>query len=303
MSPKAFFVNSPNNVFIEDSILKLKAKLLPYSLPCTNPNYDTTIFYPYTSGFVISNFSFRYGYVEIMCNLPTDLGLNPCLWMYGDSPERDDEIDVFEKDLSENSNKVLLQNFYRGAHHPPQHKTSQQFTFTTPFVGINRIFAVEWLPEEINYYINGELISSIKHTNNPMEVDTRNYFTCSDFINAISMKFLISLSVNKNIEPGSDPEETYDILYIKAFKLRDGDTTDFWPSSFNLLMPNMLKVNRTFRLGGDGKSAIVPPNINFTAWAKDSVMLYKGFVANGTSFTARVIKGASELYIPQLLEE
>ena len=136
-----------------------------------------------------------------------------------------------------------------------------------------------------------------------MEVDTRNYFTCSDFINAISMKFLISLSVNKNIEPGSDPEETYDILYIKAFKLRDGDTTDFWPSSFNLLMPNMLKVNRTFRLGGDGKSAIVPPNINFTAWAKDSVMLYKGFVANGTSFTARVIKGASELYIPQLLEE
>jgi len=38
---------------------------------------------------------------------------------------------------------------------------------------------------------------------------------------------------------------------------------------------------------------------NYTAWAKDSVVLYKGFLADSTGFTARVIKDQPELYLTQ----
>lgn len=301
MSPKAYFSNDNYNCHLENGALELKAKLLSNTVSCSfsTSTCTVTLDYPYSSGYVYSQNKIRYGYLEILCDLPTNLGLNPCFWLYGNSPSgKDDEIDVFEKDLFDNANNILLENVYGGAAYPPKRNLAQKITFTSPFVGNERVFAVEWLPEEIHFYINGELISSVKYTSDSSEVDTRNPFTCNDFRYAEPMQILLSLSVNSFIIPNSNPTEAWKIKYVKSFKLLDGGSTNYWPNSFSMNDRALMQVNKSLRLGGDGKTAIIPSNVNVTGWAKDSVVLYKGFVANNTMFTARVIKVQPELYLP-----
>ncbi|HNW74849.1 MAG TPA: family 16 glycosylhydrolase [Bacteroidales bacterium] len=262
MSINAYFSNDPYNVHLENGALHLKAKLLNNPVSCTY-NGNVTQDYPYSSGYVYSLGKIRYGYFEILCDLPYNLGLNPCFWLYGNSAiGKDDEIDVFEKDLSNNENYILLENVYGGAAYPPHRDLAQRFDFTTPFVGSDRVFAGEWLPQEINFYINGVLISSVNYTTIPDDVDAKNPFTCTDFRYAEPMQILLSLSVNPFIIPNSNPSEEWVIKYVKSFKLVDGGNTNYWPNAFNITDQYLLQVNKSLRLGGEQKTAIIPPNIN-----------------------------------------
>jgi hypothetical protein len=306
MSPKAFFSRSQDNVKIVDSALHLSAKHLINAFTCS---YDTgsgqiTQNYEYSSGYIRTNDKIRYGYIEILCNIPENLGLNPCFWMHGNSGFKKDEIDIFEKELGVNNNTHLLQNVYGGGGtNDIQRDLIIKIDFDSSFCGPQKIFAVEWLPEEIHFYINGVVTASVKYTPNNNEVDHWNFFTCTDFRYAEPMEIMLSLAVNDSIANDSIPNQGFEILYIKSFKLVDGGDTNHWPNYFSMNDPYLFKVNKTLRLGGEGKSAVIPPQINYTAWAKDSIILLKGFVADSTFFSARVIHGESELYLNQANEE
>jgi beta-glucanase (GH16 family) len=304
MSSYAFFSSSSNNVFIQSGKLILKAK--QESTPtecCLWGDPDLCSDYYYSSGYVVSKNTIRYGYIEIKCYLPTNIALDPCFWMYGmqggfppDPNYRYDEIDVFEKKLPPNhSNYTLMQNFYHNIHDDGSNgtvsKLTQNIAFTTPFVGQWVTFAVEWLPEEINFFTNGHLTKAVKFAEeNSGQVNPNSDFTCTNFLDAIGQKFQISLSVNSLISTYTDVNQGFEIEYVRSYKLVEGFNYEYWPSSFSITDPNMFKVHKNIRLGGTGKTAVIPQDENITVWATDGITLDKGFTVSGnTTFTARNI--------------
>jgi beta-glucanase (GH16 family) len=165
MSPSAYFSNSPENVRVEDGKLKLRVKESD-AFDCTDPNTNPPVMkrYYYSGGWVVSQDNFHYGYFEMKCYIPGDIGLYPCFWMYGTiwpyMMTDYDEIDVFEKSLDDPSNTMLMQNYYHDTGLPGWQRLCQTLEFNQLYVGQENIFAVEWLPEEITFYIRAPLITT-----------------------------------------------------------------------------------------------------------------------------------------------
>jgi len=292
MSPMAYFKNSSDNIFVENDTLKLRAKHESNSYQCEGKSYN------YSSGYIGSINTFQYGYVEIKCFLPTDIALNPCFWFFGDNGENYDEIDVFEKLLDPPSNEVMMQNFYHDLYYPDTSKLLQLLDFNQNFVGVESIYAIEWLPYELNYYLNGNLTSAVRYTTNPdYYSSTQSQYTCADYINAIPQWLQLSLSLNTWVNPNSNLFAGFDILYVKSYKLVKGFDYEFWPISFSMTNQDMFKVHKSVRLGGTHHSAVIPSGENITMWATDGIVLDKGFLLSGnTEFTARVIVTHDSLF-------
>ncbi|MCK9423732.1 MAG: glycoside hydrolase family 16 protein [Bacteroidales bacterium] len=300
----SFASSSVDNVIVEQERLKLKAKHLSQSYLCEGRNYN------YSGAYVGTVNKFQYGYIEVKCSLPTDLALNPCFWLYSYNNEisQYDEIDVFEKYILSPgpSNIQMMQNFYHNL--PPYSGTSKlswNIDFTQPISGSETIYAIEWLPEELHYYINGNLITSVRYSTAPsMYNSLESPWTCTDFIYAIPQWIQFTFAVNWTVNQNSNLSVGFEIDYIKSFKLReDNSILEFWPSYFSMNYPGMFSVHKSIRLGGNGHTAIIPPFQNITVWAKDSIILDKGFTVEGnTEFTARTIKTQPALFINSSLE-
>lgn len=303
MSPNAYFSNSIDNVDTINGKLLLKAKML------SSPYLIGGNFYNYSSGYICSIDTIRYGYIEMKCKLPSNIALAPCFWLCGIKGQNSypfngyeyDEIDVFELFLPDNNfdtdiediDKSLMHNFYHNLDGPLTTKSClrQKISFTNSFLNQDIIFAVEWLPEEIHYYVNGHITKSVKYADmNSGWVHNDSDFTCTNFLNAIGQRFQISLSVNRLIETYPDVSQAFEIDYVRSYKLEEGFDYEYWPSSFSMSDPNMFKVHKSIRLGGNGHTATIPQNENITIWATDGIVLDNGFtVVGNTIFTARNI--------------
>ena len=92
--------------------------------------------------------------------------------------------------------------------------------------------------------------------------------------------------------------EYFEIDYYRTYKLQEGFNYQYWPNSFSVLDSDLFKVNKSLKLGGDiSHTAIIPSGENITVWAKESIILDKGFTLNpNTIFNARVIKTDAELF-------
>lgn len=296
MSPRAYFRNTPDNVKTEQGQLKLKVKHETNGFSCDS----TTVFY--SSGYIGSIPTIQYGYIEIMCYLPNELSLNPAFWLFGqDDPYYYDEIDVFEKFLEEKvSNQNLMNNFYHNLDRPGTLKLSKTLAFPSSFVGDTIVFAIEWLPEELNYYINGTLVSPVRYSSDAAYYnDTKSVYTCTDFKYALPQWVQLSLALNTAIDTLPDPVESFTVFYLRSYKLREGYASEYWPSAFSMTDPYIFRVHQSLRLGGVGHTAIIPADENITVWARDSILLDKGFqVSGGTQFTARTIVTQDSLFIP-----
>jgi beta-glucanase (GH16 family) len=214
MSTHAYFRNVSDNVRIENGKLMLMAKYEGFPTECChwgNPNdcHD----YLYSSGYITSVNKIQYGYLEMKCYIPDELALNPCFWLFGNAdPYEYDEIDVFERfgnplDLLQyDHSKTFMQNFYHNPHEDYSTGRSdlrQDITFSTLFVGQEATYAVEWLPEEIHYYVNGQITRSVRYSSRT-DHNSSSYFTCTDFLDAIPMWMQFSFSVNHAITPNTD---------------------------------------------------------------------------------------------------
>jgi hypothetical protein len=300
--------------YLKHGILELQTKRVSPPHPCTFNN--SLHYYEYSSAYIGSKEKIQYGYIEVKCWFPADIALNPCFWLYAftvpvPNDTIYDEIDVFERDKIYPAYNKMLQNAYHNSRIgglKTVSNLSRNVFFNQPFGGgfTFTIYAIEWLPEELHYYINGTLITSVRYTTNSnVWNDQYNPWTCTDFTYAIPQWIQLSNVVNSWANQNTLVDFPFIIDYVKSFKLReDNSILEFWPPYFSMNYPGMFSVHKSIRLGGTGHTAIIPPNQNITMWAKDYIILDKGFtVAGNTEFTARTIKTQPALFIDSIPEK
>lgn len=149
-----------NNAYIEDGSLIIEAR----KEDITEPSGET---YNYSSAKLITQGkqSWKYGKFEIRAKMPTGQGIWPAIWMmpedepfYGIWPKCG-EIDIMEL-LGHIPNKL-----HGTLHFGEPHKESQGTYFLPEgqsFGDDYHVYAIEWEPGEIRWYIDGELY----HTEN-----------------------------------------------------------------------------------------------------------------------------------------
>jgi beta-glucanase (GH16 family) len=175
MSPAAYFKDSRDNVWISNDQLHLKAKQDDH-LTCT---VDTIKYeMDYSSGFVKSKYQIQYGYLEFSCSFPSEMKLNPSIWVEGSRWENGgfvekDEIDVMEYLRQDPVNNEFTQNFGHNMTLADEKGQNKNIVFDQPFVNHDLVFGVEWLPNEIHFYINGRISESVRYTTNLDWVDKK----------------------------------------------------------------------------------------------------------------------------------
>lgn len=296
MSSMAYF--KKENAIIDNGRLKLLAKN-DIAFNCLN----TTMHY--SSGYVISKLPIQYGLIEIKCRVPYETALNASFWTWGgiwpgNYMTRYDEIDVFENIPEMYSNQLFRQSLLRKTWLDPPNDEPRieqvdchALTYNSTYSGIDFIITVEWLPTEINFYLNGHWTSGFKYTENqswiyPGTPNTeRSIFTCVDFRYACAQNVQLSLSLQEFLS-SLDLSKGYEIDWIRAYKLVTG-VSNYWPSLISLSDNQLSRVHSTIRLGGDsGHNGIVPLNSKITVWASSEILFDKGFTLNsGCTFEAR----------------
>lgn len=305
--PNGYFKNDPDNIKVEGGFLKLIA---------IKENYMGK---KYTTGQIQSFFDegqpqgpghLKYGYIEIEAVLPYHKGVNPCFWLWGsngrdttDPLYRYDEIDVFE--LYHNYRNYFMQNVYHNLNANSQTQVSVNVYNSQITNNRTVIISVEWLPEEVNFYINRNLSSSLRYTTNSNMVENSDVdppfsdFTCTHIYDPISQRIILWNGVNKYVDKYNYSSNVeFKINYIRTYKLQEGIDSEYWPTSVSLSNTNISKVHKSVKLGGDSRhKAIIPSGSNITIWAKEGVILEKGFeIPTNTQFTARVIETEEELF-------
>lgn len=109
----------------------------------------------YTSGMVCSfeRFSQRYGYFEIRAKFPKGKGYWPAFWLLPDDKSWPPEIDVLEI-LGHEPNVLYMTNHWRDE---ARKHGSRGGKFEGPdFSADFHVFAVEWTPEELVWYVDGK---------------------------------------------------------------------------------------------------------------------------------------------------
>ncbi|MCL4115485.1 UNVERIFIED_CONTAM: hypothetical protein GTU68_023909 [Idotea baltica] len=151
-----YYTNRTDNVVVENGVLKITAKKESFQGA------------QYTSSRLLSKgkFDFTYGRVEVRAKLPEGKGTWPAIWMLGCDDAggslvwpKIGEIDIMEY-LGDEPTTVF------GTIHGPGFSGANSITkkydllndrFDTGF----HVFGVEWTPNQINWYVDGDLYQSI----------------------------------------------------------------------------------------------------------------------------------------------
>lgn len=184
---------SPNNVKVDDGLLKLISKKEKFK----GKNY--------TSGAVHTKgkFNFLYGKVEMRAKLPAGQGIFPAFWMI---PDKEDiwlpEIDIMEM-LGHKPNEVWMVSHWLD-------KTGTLNSDFSKFKGPDfskdfHIFSSEWTPDSITWFI-----------------DHIERFRSSKFIPNEQMFLYLNTAIGGNWPGSPDPSTVfpvnYEIDYVRVFK-------------------------------------------------------------------------------------
>jgi len=150
------YTNRPENVAIQDGNLVIQAR---------QENYTGSdgIKVNYTSARLktLGKFSQTYGRFEARIKVPFGQGMWPAFWMLGDNIEKAQWPDCGEIDIMENIGKEP--SIAHGSIHGPGYSGSDgiEARYTLPanrrFADDFHIFAVEWEPNTIRFYVDDEL--------------------------------------------------------------------------------------------------------------------------------------------------
>lgn len=185
------------NVEVANGLLRLRADQRKVSAPDGKE-------YPYTSGMVSSNtlFDTTYGYVEMRARMPVGRGLWPAFWLLPTTLEWPPEIDILEV-LGHDTSVVYTTMHYKLKGSP--HLSSGQ-SFRGPDFGADfHIFAADWKPGEVIWYVDGQQVFRV----------TKN-------VPSQPMYVIANLAVGGDW-PGSPDGKTvfpsyFDIDYIRVFQ-------------------------------------------------------------------------------------
>ncbi len=150
-------VNEADNVFVRDGRLYIKF----------DKENDK-----YTGGGIISKSLFGYGYYETKCTLFAEGGgLHSSFWLMGGSGNGKDlprenlvfEIDGFEFDSNEPENMSFNLNYKIGKSYGLINKKEVSSISQREIV-----CGFEWLPDRINWYLDSELVHTVKGEDEPL---------------------------------------------------------------------------------------------------------------------------------------
>ena len=213
------YVDSPENIYLQDGSLVLK--------PVETKNPDGTV--SYTSGRVNTQnkHDFKYGIFEARAKVPEGQGFLPAFWMmptnenlYGQWP-RCGEIDIMEV-LGNDTTRS-----YGTLHYGNPHSQSQAGCTLTEgnFSDEYHTFAVEWLPDRISWYVDGQLI----HTENDWYSATEGQGEIT-YPAPFDQPFYIILNLAVGGNWPGNPDETTDIagsaFYIDYVRVYQKDSYD-----------------------------------------------------------------------------
>lgn len=187
---------SPNNVKVEDGLLKLISK---------NEKFKGR---EYTSGAVQSKgkFNFLYGKAEMRAKLPAGQGVFPAFWMM---PEKEDtwlpEIDILEM-LGHKPNEIWMVLHWLDTN--GSLKSDYSIFIGPDFSKDFHIFSIEWTPDSITWFIDGI-----------------EQFKSNKFIPNENMYLYLNTAIGGDW-PGSPDDTTvfpviYEIDYVRVFQRHD----------------------------------------------------------------------------------
>ena len=155
----------------------------------------------YTSARIITkgNFERRYGRFEARMRLPTGRGLWPAFWMLGADIDDNPWPEAGEIDIMEyvGQNPTIMFGSVHGPGYSGGETIGEEYELTNDRFDTGfHVFAIEWRPNSISYFVDGILYNTIT----PDDVTGDWVFDKPFFI-------LINLAVGGNL-PGSPDSET-----------------------------------------------------------------------------------------------
>lgn len=210
------YTDSTENIYVEDGNLVLKGI-----------KEETEEGIKYTSGKVTTQNKrdYKYGRFEARLKVPEGQGLWPAFWMmptdenlYGSWP-RCGEIDIMEV-LGNEPNKA-----YGTIHYGNPHKESQGAYVLNEgsFADDYHVFAVEWEPNEMRFYIDGNLYHTVNDWFTKQEGGDEITYP-APFDQTFFVQFNLAIGGNW---PGNPDETTnfdnaeYKIDYVKVYQLEN----------------------------------------------------------------------------------
>lgn len=152
-----YYTSLPSNVFVADGNLNIVAR---------RQNFEG---YQYTSARIrtINKLDFKYGLVEARMKIPSTTGIWPAFWMLPtNSPyggwAAGGEIDIME---SVNIADRIYGTIHFGGQWPNNTSAGGQYAPGTNFSQSFHTYAVEWEPDAIRWYVDGNLYRSLTRSN------------------------------------------------------------------------------------------------------------------------------------------
>ena len=210
------YTEDVRNIYVEDGNLVLKAI-----------KEETEEGTKYTSGKVTTQNKrdYKYGRFEARLKVPEGQGLWPAFWMmpteenlYGSWP-RCGEIDIMEV-LGNEPNKSYGTIHYGN---PPKSDQGYYTLDGQTFADDYHVFAVEWEPSEMRFYIDGNLYHTVNDWFTKQEGGDEITYP-APFDQTFFLKFNLAVGGNW---PGNPDETTnfdnaeYKIDYVKVYQLED----------------------------------------------------------------------------------
>ncbi len=193
-----YYTNRPENVIVENGVLKIKA---------IKENYNGAA---YTSARLLSKgkFAFTYGKVEVSAKLPAGVGTWPAIWMLGANSSTVGWPDCGEIDIMEHRGYELNKIF--GTFHYPGHSggnadgnTKMISNATTAF----HKYSLDWSATAIKIYVDDQLVHSL--ANSAAIPFNHDFF----FILNVAMGGTFGGSVDPNFS-----NATMEVDYIRVYK-------------------------------------------------------------------------------------
>lgn len=278
--------------------------------------------FKYTSGYLWSKTSYRYGWFETRCRIKTPKpttqeafrGIGYNFWLYNSSESKYSEIDIFETDLrrdlmtsnthlNTSSGSAGGSGYFQNRIDPNAPNgidcTSQPFYMdATVATHSFHTYSLEWLNNNITTFYDNQRVMHYRHRDNPAASPTLYNpmyiiygFGAPYFCNTpIDME--TSMNKGKHIlRPTAINEVDYEIDYVKVYKLICTNTTDVIQASNTTYNFNTYSygVKNNIIFGGSNCVAKVTNGMNVSLRAKTSLELKGGFeVEAGGEFYANI---------------
>lgn len=226
------YTNSPQNVFVEDGKLNIRALNDPKSFP-----QDPSRYAQYSSGKLNTkdHLSFQNGRVDILAKLPTGNGIWPALWMLPEDAvygawAASGEIDIMEA-------KGRLPGTTSGAVHfggqwPVNRYIAGEYYFPEgqTFASEAHVYSIIWEEDNIKWYVDGNFFFkvtrdqwySVAAPNNPNAPFDQPFY------------IIMNLAVGGHFDGGLTPSPadipaTMQVDYVRVYKEGDGGNSENVP--------------------------------------------------------------------------